>query len=378
MNFVTLSANDYIYSENEQKTNTLCNFRFVLEDKLGSGWYPEVGIGITVDGADYGFLNLPWGTTYAEEIIPLSSGEVLFSWIGFFPIRYYFEIYNSLDELIYTSPEDMYEGVFLTYQNECVECIPITDLEGVYISEEDQVNLTWIAPESTDLIGFDIYRNDVIIEHLPPTTISYSDNTEELENGAYKYCVIPVYPFVCSLEDQCFEISITDCFPITDFKGEYIVEEHNVNLSWNAPESVDLTGFDVFRNDVVIVHLPPTTTFYTDNTEKFENGDYKYCVVPVYPFECTFEEKCFETYIGLGIKNYSALLHLYPNPAHKEVNITGEDIATVKVFNNIGQLIHTYHNISIVNVSSYKPGIYLFHITTTEGKVGMYKVAVVE
>jgi len=380
LNYLNLAANDYIYGEKEQKAYTinseraLCNFRFVLWDDLGYGWFPERGIGITVDGVDYGMIALPWGTPSIEEIVPLPSGEVQLSWIGFFVLTYHFKVYNPSDELIYTSPEILYEGVFLTYQNECIECVPITDLKGVYIPEEDQVNLSWKAPESTDVIGFDIYRNGELLEHLPPTTTSYSDNTEALENGAYKYCVIPVYPFVCDLEDQCFEISIGGCLPLTDFEGVYIAEEHQIKLSWKAPESADLTGFDIYRNDVVIEHLPPSTTFYTENTEKLESGDYKYCVLPVYPFECTFVEECFEIYINVGIVDYKDNIIIYPNPANNIINIVGTDIVNVKIFNNIGQLILTQHNTNTINVSTLTNGLYLLTIETLTGSIIQKKI----
>ncbi|MCL2246005.1 MAG: T9SS type A sorting domain-containing protein [Lentimicrobiaceae bacterium] len=286
-NFVTLSANDYIYSENEQKTNTLCNFRFALVDPHGIGWYPEVGIGITVDGVDYGFLNLPWGTTYAEEIVALPSGEVLFSWIGWFTSLNYFEIYNSLDELIYTSPEDMYEGVFLTYQNECVECIPLTDFDGVYIPEEDQVNLSWKSPESINLIGFDIYRNDELREHVPSTTIFYSDNTAGLENGNYKYCVIPVYPSICDLDETCFEI-----------------------------------------------------------------------------------------FIDVGIADYKDNILIYPNPANSIINIAGTDIANIEILNGIGQIILAQYNTNMINVSELTNGIYILSIKTLTGSIIQKKIII--
>jgi len=381
LNYLNLAANDYIYSEKEQKTYTtnreaLCNFRFVLENPYGFGWPPDRGIVITVDGVDYGFLNLAWGSSYAEEIVALPSGEVQFSWVGGFVSEFnHFEIYNSLDELIYTNTEFMGEGVFLTYQNECVECIPITDLEGVYIPEEDRVNLNWKSPESDDLKGFDIYRNDVVIEHLPPTTTSYSENTEELENGTYKYCVVPVYPYVCSLEDECFEISI-GCLPITDLKGEYIAEKHQIKLSWKAPESADVTGFDVYRNDELIEHLTPTTNLYSENTEKLENGDYKYCVLPVYPFECTFEEKCFEISINVSIVDYKNHILIYPNPATHVINITGDRVSTVRMYNNIGQLILTQHNTNTINVSALQNGIYLLTIETSTGSIIQKKIIV--
>ena len=216
MNCVTLSANAYMYSENEQQSFTnahiagdLCNFKFLLWASHGYGWAPNDGIKITVDGIDYGFVNLPFGlgNDSAEVIKPLPSGEVKLFWTGNFAPVYRFEVYNSSDELIYTRDEYLPIGLFFTYQNEC-SCLPVKDFEGVYIKEENQVNLSWKAPEAPSLLGFDIYRNDMLLERVAPTVIFYSDNTTELESGNYKYCVVPVYPSVCNLEDKCFETPI--------------------------------------------------------------------------------------------------------------------------------------------------------------------------
>jgi hypothetical protein len=385
LNYLNLAANDYIYSKNEQNayamTNSeraLCNFRFVLSESYGVGWFPIDGIIITVDGVDYGFINLAWGESYAEEIVPLPSGEVQLYWTGgpFDYQRYHFEVYNPSDELIYTSPDYiMYEGVFFTYQNECIECVPITDFEGVYIPEEDRVNLSWKSPESDDLTGFDIYRNDALIDHVSPSTVSYSDNTEDLENGTYKYCVIPVYPYVCSLEDECFEISI-GCLPITDLKGEYIAEKHQIKLSWKAPESDDLTGFNIFRNDELIEHLTPSTTFYTDNTDKLESGDYKYCVLPFYPFACTFVEECFEISINVSIVDYKDNIIVYPNPANNIITIAGSGIANIKIFNNVGQLVLFQQNTNTINVSALTNGIYILSIETLSGSIIQKKIII--
>jgi len=295
MNYVNLSANDYIYSENEQKSyvttrieDELCNFRFLLYDTIGFGWVPSANIGITVDGIDYGLVRLEWGESYAEEIVPLPSGEVQLTWFGSFSLRYIFEVYNSVDELLYISSYPLYEGVFLTYQNECIECLPLTDFEGIYIAEEHQVNLNWTAPESADLVGFDIYRNDELIDHLPPSTVSYSDNTAELEEGDYKYCVVPIYPSVCTLED-----------------------------------------------------------------------------------------KCFETYIkNVGIINYKDNITIYPNPANNIVNISGIDVANVKIFNNIGQLILNEYNINEINVSKLTNGIYILSVETSTGNTIQKKLII--
>jgi hypothetical protein len=117
MTYVNLSA------QTERNTINGCSFRFVLSDPAGFGWASGRGINVTVDDVDYGFVNLPWGTPSAEETLLLPSGEARFSWIGgiFQYVRHYFEIYNSSNDLIYTSPDDynLPEGLFFTYQNEC-------------------------------------------------------------------------------------------------------------------------------------------------------------------------------------------------------------------------------------------------------------------
>jgi hypothetical protein len=191
-----------LYAQTEMNPTNGCSFRFVLESPIGTGWYPGAGIMVTVDGVEYGFVNLPWGTPSAEETLLLPSGEVHFSWPDGTMFDYYmnyFEIYNSLDELIYTSPEE-----------------------------------------------------------------------------------------------------------------------------FGLPES-----FFIYQNDC-----------------------------------------------DVSINNYTSALLLYPNPASNVVYISGENTATVKVFNNIGQLINTYHSVNTINVSSYKAGIYIFSIITNERNTKAFKVLI--
>jgi hypothetical protein len=167
-----------------------------------------------------------------------------------------------------------------------------------------------------------------------------------------------------------------ECLPITDFEGVYIEEENQVKLSWKAPESSDLKGFDIFRNDSLINHLTPSTTFYSDNTKELENGDYKYCVVPVYPSECTLDDKCFEKYISnVGIKDYEVYIMVYPNPAKDELRIENGEwrIENVELCDVLGRsvLSHTASRKpqTVINISHLPAGIYFVKIITEQGSV---------
>ena len=297
MNYVNLAANEYIYSENEQKNrfeNDLCEIRIFMWNTGGTGWHNNTGIEITVDGVDYGIVKLPhaFETYEGEETVLIPSGEVLFSWIGNFQYTLYgFKIYNFSDELIYTSPNaQLPVGVFFNYTNECphyVECLPVTDFEGVYIAESHQVHLSWKTPESDEVISINIYRNDILIDSLPSSAVSFSDNTKELENG-----------------------------------------------------------------------------------------DYKYCVIPVYPIECDLDEKCFETNINVGVINYKDNITIYPNPATNVINIFGDSVLEVKIYNNIGQLILNEYNTNEINVSKLTNGIYILSIETLTGNTIQKKITI--
>jgi hypothetical protein len=167
-----------------------------------------------------------------------------------------------------------------------------------------------------------------------------------------------------------------ECLPVTDLEGAYNSETDQVNLSWIAPESTYLTGFEIYRNEELIDSLPPLTISYTDNTEALETGNYKYCVVPVYPFPCDLEETCVNIPIDVGINNYQDNILIYPNPASSAVYITGADIANVKIFNNIGQLILTQHNTNAINVSELRNGIYFLFIETSTESITQKKIII--
>ena len=173
------------------------------------------------------------------------------------------------------------------------------------------------------------------------------------------------------------------CLAITDFEGVYIQAENQVNLSWKAPEAPSLLGFDIYRNDILLEHVTPTTIFYSDNTSELECGNYKYCVIPVYPSVCNLENECFETSINVGIKNYENHITIYPNPAKDELRITNYElrIMNIEVFDVYGRkqghslLVTRHENGEVaINVSALQNGIYLLSIetstkTTTQKKI---------
>ena len=66
-------------------------------------------------------------------------------------------------------------------------------------------------------------------------------------------------------------------------------------------------------------------------------------------------------------KTEDAPFMVFPNPAHDRVYIEGIEPAEVQVYNALGQLVRTFTNTSEISVSGWTKGIYLLHITTTDG-----------
>ena len=61
------------------------------------------------------------------------------------------------------------------------------------------------------------------------------------------------------------------------------------------------------------------------------------------------------------------LVSVYPNPANDFVTIEGTEATEVQIFNTLGQSVQTFHNTNQLNTSNLPEGVYLLHITSTDG-----------
>ena len=67
----------------------------------------------------------------------------------------------------------------------------------------------------------------------------------------------------------------------------------------------------------------------------------------------------------------SPSINIYPNPAHSDVVVTGDNISLIKLSNTIGQALISMENISgktTIDIAALPPGVYLVTVTTTEGQ----------
>jgi hypothetical protein len=260
-----------------------CYFRFVMENQAGSwqGWKGSY-INIAVNGVDYCTVTLQ-NTYFLEKIIFISSGTLTFTWVSVGPSdpACAFDIYNPLDELIF-SIEEVYDiGMFLEYENQC---------------------------------------NDDNNECDPATNLVISTN-----NGT-------------------------------------------VELTWEGIAN----SYSIMKNGTIIEEV--TETYYLD--EDIENGFYSYCIFANYNDSCLSSPICDDIMVNVGVEEHKNYILIYPNPANDVVNITGADIANVKICNNMGQLILIQYNTNVINISKLPNGIYVLSIETSTKTIIQKKIII--
>ncbi len=141
-------------------------------------------------------------------------------------------------------------------------------------------------------------------------------------------------------------------------------------LTWSAPEGGNCT-YNVYRDDVKIASnlLNPT---YRD--ENVGTGIHAWCVTAVYgtTSESTKACKAGQCTVGVEDKDMAAQITLLPNPANTYVTVKGNNVKMVEVYNALGQFVEKINiteKTQSINVESYKSGVYMFRVYTSDQKV---------
>ena len=147
---------------------------------------------------------------------------------------------------------------------------------------------------------------------------------------------------------------------------------NDVMVSWNVPVTTGIvTGYNVFRNGILLTPYPIAVLFYQDLSVGMGTGNYDYCVAAVYDMGvsaqvCTKAALAIEEYDKSGQK-----VKVYPNPSMGHISIDSElPFISVRILNTVGQVVYSNdsggHHLEIIT-SSYKPGLYLVRVQTKEG-----------
>ncbi|MBO7651810.1 MAG: carboxypeptidase-like regulatory domain-containing protein, partial [Bacteroidales bacterium] len=238
-------------------------------------------------------------------------------------------------------------------------------------SDGETITVSWNPLADIDNIS--IYRDgESIAENITTTKFIDTDVVAETD-----YC----YTVVAHLESvSCNEISGETCMRIltgvctevpaltADALGNLVA------LKWTECDGA--VNYRIFRDNEFV----GTTTdiSYTDNVH--EAGNYCYvvesdCEHRMYKLS---NEECVSADV---IAEWSAdNITLYPNPTYSQFFIEGQHIATIQIFNAIGQLVAEIENNEseriTINCEDWNPGLYNVLLISTEGEMATRKVTI--
>ena len=137
----------------------------------------------------------------------------------------------------------------------------------------------------------------------------------------------------------------------------------NTNKVYNDP----LTGYRVYRDGQLIKEIPYSFVTYFTDKEFTRETDVEYCVTAVYGDEES--EPVCATVTITGIEEAPEIngITVLPNPTNGLVRIEGAEVAEVKVYNALGQLVKTVQNSNEIDMGHLSEGIYLLRITAKDG-----------
>lgn len=143
------------------------------------------------------------------------------------------------------------------------------------------VSINWINPnDSRSLLGYNVYRDDVLLTEEMITETSYLD--PDMLAGTYHYAVTAVYPNGTSpASEMDFEVVNIDNIQ-SPRNLTYSVDDYTVTVNWEAPANNEraLLGYNVYIDGVLQnEELIQTLTFSKPNVEV---GVYNYAITAFY------------------------------------------------------------------------------------------------
>jgi photosystem II stability/assembly factor-like uncharacterized protein len=254
---------------------------------------------------------------------------------------------------------------------------PVNLLAQVDIAD---VTLSWEAPPADELLGYNIYRDGLMINASTVTELTYLD--ENVEAGTHTYAVSAVY----ELGESPLSLPVQVNIDGTVGKIQGFVRDAVTNLSI---ENAEITASNIENGA-----LTSTTPFGSHYAMLLPEGTYDLvCVAEGYADgmangivvvagqnqELTFYLQADENEITTGISDIDDVsCKVYPNPASGTVTISGTNISKCEIINQAGQLVFSSMEINealTINMEEMPAGVYFVKFTMDQG-VTMEKLIV--
>jgi photosystem II stability/assembly factor-like uncharacterized protein len=249
---------------------------------------------------------------------------------------------------------------------------PPTNLLATVI--DNDVALTWEAPVTDALIGYNVYRDNSRINISTVTGITYFD--EDVFSGNHLYQVSAVYNEGESRRTDHVEVFI-EGGPVGKIQG--FVRDAVTNL---AIGEAYITASD-FDNGTV-TYATPFGAHYsmllapgTYNVTCMADGYQQQTATNLLVMENVNKSYTFyltpingqNTLTGIS-EGWEGLVKVYPNPARNVVNIDGVDMTRLVIMNSHGQVVYQNdmpQQSNVIQTDGMSSGLYILKIETPSG-----------
>ena len=230
-------------------------------------------------------------------------------------------------------------------------------VQNLNITQEDNLVVRWNIAENANPTGFNVYVNN----NKVASNITEHSYTIQNTSDFYTVEVEALYGETQSV--KAVKLLSTDFVAPQSIETE--INGKEVTASWTAIEGVE--KYNIYRNAALIATVEGTE--YVDNTIT-SNGEYCYQVSAVYGnYESALTVESCELYNGENINELDASFVVSPNPTNDYVRISGNNIASVTIYNNLGVMVDNLvveGNSVKVDMRHYDSGLYLIKINTED------------
>jgi len=250
---------------------------------------------------------------------------------------------------------------------EVTSCDPPTD--PVAAQEGADVVLTWTAPDD-DSNYYNVYLDGTLYEeNIIETTFTLA----QVPVGEHIFGVTSVTDD-CESDMATVTLEVTDgdtCDPPTALDA--VQEDANVILTWEAPAD-EVDSYNVYLDGELQTNTAETTYTFVDAPE----GTHLYGVSAIVG-ECESEIAEIEFETTTGISEQEAAFSIFPNPADDYLQITGNYIHEIALYNIVGQMVENVtvnDNHCRIATDTLNSGIYFIKIYSADDQVYTRKIVI--
>lgn len=195
-------------------------------------------------------------------------------------------------------------------------------------------------------------------------TISYENGVEIFSGKGRQDDIFFSWIYDCSCQSSLNQ----NCEAVKNFN--VIVGNNIIELKWEAPETEDVTHYEIYRDTELIA----TTEELSFTENDLENGTYYYNVRPVYE-DCYGAISGKEVTYTVNVDEINTIdVTIYPNPAKDFIKLSAVSCqhSVIKIYNCLGMLMDEIEFDSEeleINLSDYNPGVYFFNIDSENGTI---------